>query len=158
MAKELDTSDPMVRKQILEERKKMDCKGIFKGTAKDIKASLSVLDQVKAELGFGEKVLAALSTRATIIGQARKELCELYKCTPEFGYKEYLAQADKNNEMIVKIFALAEIAQTLAGQAKDKTIAASAEFEKKQRALKAELNSLNSDMGAFIKQERKLLA
>jgi len=156
--KEPDTSDPKVREQILKERKKMDCKGIFKGTAKDIKASIDVLKYVKAELGFGDKALATLSERATIIGQARYELCTLYKSSPDFTYKEYLSQTDKNNAMIVKLFALAEAAQTAAEQGKDKTIAKSADFRQRQAALKEQVVSLNQQMAKFIQDTGPLLA
>ncbi len=158
MGKEPDYSDPKVREQILKERRKIDCKGIYKGTARDIKASVDVLKYVKAELGFGEKALASLSERATIIGQARRELCELYKSTPDFTYKEYLAQADKNNAMIVKLFALAELAQTAAEQGKDPAIGKSADFRKRQGELKTQLASLNVDMKEFIQKTGPLLA
>jgi hypothetical protein len=153
-----DLSDPKVREQVLKERKKMDCKDIFKGTARDIKASVDVLKYVKAELGLGERALATLSERATIIGQARRELCELYKSTPDFTYKEYLAQTDKNNAMIVKLFALAEAAQTAAEQGKDPTIAKSADFRQRQATLKEQLASLNQQMEKFIEQTKPLLA
>jgi len=156
--KERDVSDPKVREQIIKERKKIDCAGIFKGTAKDIKASVDVLKYVKVELGFGERALATLNAQATIIGQARRELCELYKSTPEFTYKEYLDQADKNNAMIVKLFALAESAQTAAEQGKDKTIAQSADFRQRQAALKEQVESLNTQMGKFIERKERLLA
>ncbi len=156
--KEPDLSDPKVREQIRKERKKMDCNGIYRGTARDIKASIDVLKYVKAELGFGSRALNELGQHAIVIGQARKELCELYKSTPDFTYKEYLAQTDKNNAMIVKLFTLAEKAQTAGEQSKDPKIAQSADFRKRQGELKTQLASLNADMKEFIQQTRPLLA
>ncbi len=154
--KEPDLFDPKVRKQILDERRKIDCKGIYKGTARDISASLDVLKHVKTQLGFGEKTLATLSERATLVGQARRELCELYKSTPEFTHTEYLAQADKNNAMLVKLFSLAEAAQTAAEQRKDGTIAKSADFRERQAELKKQLASLNQQMEKFNQRTERL--
>lgn len=79
----LDLSKIENRKQVLKERDKMDCAGIYKQS----QLRLGIVGKLSLQAGE----LAKLTEMTVGLGQKRREFCELYRATPEFNTEEYLA-------------------------------------------------------------------
>src|SRR5713226_3064533 len=87
---QVDTSKPENRKMIINERKGLNCGGIYQQTRLKIDAQLKVATKLEASAGLSPQTLANLNETATALGQKRREFCELYKVTPELNKEEYL--------------------------------------------------------------------
>ena len=86
----LDLTDPKVRSMILQERKNIDCKGIYQQTRLKVDAQVKLLSKVEASGGVTPQTVANLTETTTALGQKRKEFCELYKADPTFTKDDYL--------------------------------------------------------------------
>jgi len=86
---QLDLSKIENRREVLKERKGMDCGGIYKQTQLKVDAVLTLADKFQASAGLTPEAIVQMNATTTAIGQKRREFCELYKSTPEFNKEEY---------------------------------------------------------------------
>ena len=104
---QLDLTDPTVRKMLLEERKRLDCKGIYEQTRLKFNAQLKLLDRLQASAGISPEKLVSLTDVTTALGQKRREFCELYKVTPEVTKDDYFrvyGELDKGDSDVALLF------------------------------------------------------
>jgi hypothetical protein len=85
---QVDTSKADSRKMIINERKGLNCGGIYQQTKLKVDAQLKVA-KLDASATVGPQTLANLNETATALGQKRREFCELYKVTPELNKEDY---------------------------------------------------------------------
>ncbi len=90
--------DPAVRKMILEERKGMNCVGIYEQTKLKLDAQFKSGNKIDASVGLSQQILATLDEVTTALGQSRRELCEFYKHDPEFTKDDYFRQVGELNK------------------------------------------------------------
>lgn len=88
-ATQLDLSRVENRKQVIAERKGIDCGGIYKQTQLKLDAVLKLSSKLEVSVGWTPQVLAQLTTMTAALGQKRREFCELYRSTPEWNTEEY---------------------------------------------------------------------
>jgi hypothetical protein len=104
---QVDTSKPESRKMIIDERKGLNCGGIYQQTRLKIDAQLKVATKLEASVGLSPQTLANLNETATALGQKRREFCELYKVTPELNKDDYFrvyGELDKKESDLDLIF------------------------------------------------------
>jgi len=92
---------------VLEERKNLDCAGIYKQTQLKLDAQLKLLTKLEATAAIGSQTVASLTETTTILGQKRREFCELYKVTPEFAKDDYFrvyGELDKGESDLEVVF------------------------------------------------------
>jgi hypothetical protein len=95
---QLDLKDPKVRKMIQEERKSMDCAGIYQQTKLKLDAQFKLGNKLDASTGLGSQLMATLTEVTTALGQSRRELCEFYKHDPEFTKEDYFRAVGELNK------------------------------------------------------------
>ncbi len=107
---QLDLKDPTVRKMILEERKHLDCEGIYQQTRLKVDAQIKLLNKVEASGGVSPQTIASLTEATTALGQKRREFCSLYKVTPEMNKEDYFrnyGEIDKGESDIALVLRVA---------------------------------------------------
>lgn len=104
---QLDLTNPTVRKMLLKERKRLNCKGIYQQTRLKFDAQLKLLNKLQASASIGSEVLASLTEMTILLGQKRREFCELYKVTPDLTKDDYFrvyGELDKTDSDVALLF------------------------------------------------------
>lgn len=104
---QVDTAKPETRKMIIEERKGLNCGGIYQQAKLKIDAQLKLATKLDATFGVSSQTLANLNETTTALGQKRREFCELYKVTPELNKEDYFrayGELDKREADLDLIF------------------------------------------------------
>jgi hypothetical protein len=79
-------------------RASINCAGLYKQTQQSFSLKLEVLNKYSVTTGLAPKVLAALTERSTIIALRHRELCEMYKGSPDFSTELYLRRSKELDE------------------------------------------------------------
>ena len=86
---QLDLTNPNTRKMILDERKGMDCAGLYQQTKLKLDAQLKLGSKLDTSSGISSQTMATMTELTTALGQHRRELCEFYKHDPSFTKEDY---------------------------------------------------------------------
>src|SRR5215813_1127129 len=90
--------DPQLRKEIMEERKGMDCAGIYQQTKLKVDAQLKLTNKLDTSAGVSSQTVATMTDVTTALGLHRRELCEFYKHDPEFTKDDYFRAVGELNK------------------------------------------------------------
>lgn len=103
----LDLSKIANRREVIRERSKMDCKGLYQQTRLKLELQQQFFNKITSTGGISPEVLVTLSNETAALGQKRREYCEYYRATPEWNKDEYFrayGELDKRESDIDLIF------------------------------------------------------
>lgn len=107
----MDLTNPATRKMILQERKSMNCAGIYEQTRRKFSADLKVTDKFSGSVGVNNDALVTLTELATVLGQKRRDFCEMYRVTPEMMPEDYFRAFGELNKTESDLTLLVRVAK-----------------------------------------------